>query len=403
MYKLVFIFLGIIFSNIISKGQSINSFQQIDSLSYQQYLNGNWDNLLKTGNLAKKQNIVYPNLGLRLGYAALMKGNNSLSLKYYQQVLSMNSYQKNALFYSALNNLSLFRRDVAIYLAKRLSLDEKKLLNLSTHKAIELADFEISVKPTNTETRKTGQYYRIGFGNRINYKWKLYHSVAMYRQVLLAPDSSNIFPRRNGPATRNNFRNFLVNDFQYFLKSEYLLSEKISLSNAFHYIRTNFDDAKYNTSIINLGFKYYTPFADIKLEINVGPLIDSLLTQVAISSTYFPSGNNSFYGNTRLSFQSRSNVSQANFYQMLGIKLGNKTWLEMNCTLGQIKNLIDNDAFYIYDALDAGNFRIGTSLIVPFSDKITLLTNYYYEQKKLHLQNNNYNLHSFTTGISWKL
>lgn len=403
MYKLIFILFGFILSNIRCEAQSVNGFQLIDSLSYQQYLKEDWDNLLNTGKLAKKQDIVYPNLSLRLGYAALMNGNNSLSLKHYQDVLKLNSYQKNALYFCALNNLSLIRRDVAIYIANKLSSDEKKLLNLSTKKAIEFADFEISVKPSSTETRKTGQYYRIGFGNRINYRWKLYHSFAMYRQVLLAPDTTTIFPRRNGPPVRNNFRNFLVNDFQYFLKSEYFLSEKVSLTNTFHFIKTNFDGAQFNTSIFNVGLKYFMPFADVKLEVNAGPLIDSLLTQVAFSSTYFPSGNNKFYGNSRLSFQRRTNLSQLNFYQMLGLKIGNKLWLEMNCTLGQIKNLIDNDAFYIYDAMDAGNYRIGTSLIIPFNEKVSLLTNYYFEQKKLLLQNNNYNLHSFTTGISWKL
>jgi hypothetical protein len=88
---------------------------------------------------------------------------------------------------------------------------------------------------------------------------------------------------------------------------------------------------------------------------------------------------------------------------MLGFKLSHKLWLETHATFGQIKNLIDNEGLYIYDALDAGNYRIGASLLIPFRTKFTLLTNYYYEQKQLYLQNTNYNLHSFTIGISWKL
>ena len=132
-------------------------------------------------------------------------------------------------------------------------------------------------------------------------------------------------------------------------------------------------------------------------------MLDSLLAQVAVSSTYQPFGNLIFYGNSRLSFQKRTHQSQLNFSQMLGFKLSNKLWLETHATLGQIKNLIDNDALYIYDALDAGKFRIGASLLIPFTPKLTFQGNYYFEPKILYLQNNIYNLNSFTLGISWKL
>ena len=44
---------------------------------------------------------------------------------------------------------------------------------------------------------------------------------------------------------------------------------------------------------------------------------------------------------------------------MFGFKLSNKVWLETHATLGQIKNFMDNEALYIYDALDVGKFRIG--------------------------------------------
>jgi ribosomal 30S subunit maturation factor RimM len=88
---------------------------------------------------------------------------------------------------------------------------------------------------------------------------------------------------------------------------------------------------------------------------------------------------------------------------MFGFKLSNKVWLETHATLGQIKNFMDNEALYIYDALDVGKFRIGATLLIPFTSKFSLLTNYYYEQKQLYLLNTKYNLNSFTIGISWKL
>jgi hypothetical protein len=384
------------------KGQQI-TYSYIDSLSYAQYMVGDWDNLIETADIAKKADINFPLLSMRIGYAALMKGNHSLSLKHYSNALEFDSFNQDALYYAVLNNTLLGRRDAASHISLNLNDAIKKPLNVGYKKWVELIDIESSIKATNNDTRKTGQYYRFGIGNRINYRWKLYHSLITYRQNLLAQNNNDVNagpPRRNQPIT---FRSYLVSDYQYYLKSEVFLNSRVSLTNAFHYTHTNFDNSTYNTSIFNIGLKFTQPYVDYKLELNIGPMLDSLLTQVAISSTYYPLGNLNFYGNSRLSFQKRTNLSQVNFSQMLGFKLSHKLWLETHATFGQIKNLIDNEGLYIYDALDAGNYRIGASLLIPFRTKFTLLTNYYYEQKQLYLQNTNYNLHSFTIGISWKL
>jgi hypothetical protein len=399
MYRLALIIL--LCSVGLLKGQQI-TYGYIDSLSYAQYIAGDWDNLIQTANVAKKADITFPLLNMRIGYAAFMKGNNSLSLKHYTNALEFDSFNQDALYYAVLNNTLLSRRDAAAYISLNLNDDRKKPLNVGYKKWVELIDVESSLKPTNTETRKVGQYYRFGIGNRINYRWRLYHSLISYRQHLLTPnnDINSGPPNRNKPTT---FRSYLANDYQYYLKSEVFLNSKLSLINAFHYTSTYFDNATYTTCIVNIGLKLTQPYLDYKLELNVGQILGSLETQVAVSSTYYPFGNLNFYGNSRLSFQTGTNISQINYAQMFGFKLSSKVWLETHATLGQIKNLMDNEALYIYDALDVGKFRIGASLLIPFNSKFTLLTSYYYEQKQLYLQNTKYNLNSFTIGISWKL
>lgn len=401
MYRLItFIFLfgcaGIV------KSQQID-YAYLDSLSYQQYLNGRWDELLQTGKLAKEANIIYPNLSLRLGYAAFMKGNHSLSLVHYEAVLKFNSFNQSAHYYITLNNLLLSRNATAVYTSQKVNESNLKTLHISQKKVVDAIDLESSIKTTNVEVRKTGQYYRLGLSNRINYKWKLHHSFSTYRQNMLAADSGLQTQKSGPPRLTVNFRNFLVSDFQYYLKSELHLNSKLMLTNAIHITRTNFDGNNYKTIILNCALKLIKPFADYKLEINAGTLLDSMLYQTAISSTYYPLGNLVFYGNSRLSFQHRSSSSQVNYSQLFGFKLNKKVWIETHILFGQIKNLIDNEAFYIYDALDVGNFRLGTSLIFPISNKIIINTNYYYEQKNLYLQNTNYNLNSLTLGLSWKL
>lgn len=400
MRRLAFFILILCSSHV--KSQQI-TYSYIDSLSYAQYLAGDWDHLIHTGTVAKNADISFPLLSMRTGYAAFMKGNYSLSLKHYTTALSFNSFNQDALYYIVMNNKLLARREAASFVSLNLNDEIKKPLVVGYQKLIESFDIESSIKSTNTEIRKTGQYYRIGIGTRVNYRWKLYQSIVSYRQTLLAPDS--LVPVA-GPGNRRpqqTFRSFIANDYQYYLKSEIFLNSKFSLINAFHFTYTNFDNSTYKSSIFNVGLKLSQPYLDYKLELNVGPILDSLLSQIAFSTTYFPMGNLNFYGNSRISFQKRTNQTQVNYTQMLGFKLSNKVWLETHATLGQIKNLIDNEALYIYDALDAGKYRMGASLILPLTPKFTLLTNYYYEQKLLYLQNTKYNLHSFSIGLSWKL
>lgn len=384
------------------KGQQVN-FNSIDSLSYQLYLKGAWDSLLQLGKLAEKADIVYPNLSLRLGYAAFMKGNNSLSLKHFNYVLKENSFNQNALYYAVLNNKLLSRNEAAAFRSKNLDEDLKKPLNIGYKKLAESIDVETSFKPTNSEVRKMGKFYRIGVSNRINYRWKLNHSVSSFQQNLLTPTDTRTTNQQNRNNNPTNFRKFNVNDFQYYLKSDVFLNENFLLTNAYHMIYTHFDNSTYSTNIISTGLKYFTPFADFKMEINTGLMLDSLQTQLAFSSTYHPKGNLDIYGNSRVSYQKRTNLTQLNFSQVIGLKLSKKIWVEMHGTFGQIKNFIDNDAFYIYDAIDAGNFRIGTSFIIAFNNHISLLSNYYYEQKRLYSQNTNYHLHSYSLGLTWKL
>lgn len=286
------------------------SYAEIDSISYHQYLIDDWDGLLTTLRLAERNNSLYPNLLLRGGYAAMMKGNHSLSLKYYQNVLQLNSYNEAALYFAAYNNIQLSRFDAAVYHAKKLSIDNRNKLGLQTKKSVEFADAEISIKPNNAAYRQTGTYFRARFNSRINHRLKLTYCFATYRQNFLEPIPPPPGPIRNpNPAVRT----FAVGDVQGYLKSEYYINAKLSLTNALHIANTNFDNNQYRTAIFHAGIKYMMPSADVRLEINAGPLLDSLISQLAISSTYYPLGNLNFYGNSRLSYQKRTNLSHLNW------------------------------------------------------------------------------------------
>ena len=59
----------------------------IDSITYQHYLAGEWDELIETGKTALERGIDFKWLQQRLGYAWFVKGNYYNSKKHYRQSL----------------------------------------------------------------------------------------------------------------------------------------------------------------------------------------------------------------------------------------------------------------------------------------------------------------------------
>ena len=384
--------------NMSAKAQQIN-YSYIDSLSYHQYLIGDWNSLLKTGKLASKNKIDFPNLQLRLGYAAYQKENFSAAQKHYKIALNQNSYNLDARYFLCNSYLFLSRSDLAKFNASLLNDSIKKSLKIGTKNILEQFDLETSFKTSNNEFRKLGQFYRVGAGFRLHKRVKLYTSISSYHQTF-AQYETTVTPQGKQSST---LYSFLVYDLQAYFKLNILLSSNLEFSNAFHYTKTNYDGYTFNTAISSSALKYYFNYFDVKAEFNVGQLLGNTIFQTALSSTYYPFGNLKLYGNTRIAFQNSNGNTHTNFAQTIGVKLAPKLWLETTALFGQINNYIDQDALYIFDAIDLGNYRFGGSMIMPLKSNFNLSFNYYLENRTLYNSTTKYNLNSLTLSAQWKL
>jgi len=91
------------------------------------------------------------------------------------------------------------------------------------------------------------------------------------------------------------------------------------------------------------------------------------------------------------------------FTQTAGLLFFKKLWVEGNVTLGYLKNYSDNNGLYIYNSLDPTKFRIGITTYWKIVPNISLFVNYTYDKKLIEKYNTNYNQHSLSSGIIWKL
>lgn len=70
--------------------------------------------------------------------------------------------------------------------------------------------------------------------------------------------------------------------------------------------------------------------------------------------------------------------------------------------MGTFSNLLENDALYVYNAIDPNKFKGGVTSYITLTPNIIAQLGYTFEQRQLYNQSINYNQHSITGGISWK-
>ncbi|NOX84996.1 MAG: tetratricopeptide repeat protein [Chlorobi bacterium] len=71
-------------------GQQKADFRQVDSLTYQYYLDKNWKPVLKTGKQAIKNDIDYYYLRMRMGIAAFEEGKPAIAANHFKKALKFN-------------------------------------------------------------------------------------------------------------------------------------------------------------------------------------------------------------------------------------------------------------------------------------------------------------------------
>ena len=72
---------------------------EVDSLTYAQYLKGDWDNLIKSGTKALEHGIDFYYLRMRIGYANYMKQNYRKAIPHYQKAFKESPQDAHALAY----------------------------------------------------------------------------------------------------------------------------------------------------------------------------------------------------------------------------------------------------------------------------------------------------------------
>ena len=199
-----------------------------------------------------------------------------------------------------------------------------------------------------------------------------------------------------------NNRSIAINQKEYYNRLTINLSSRLQLKTAYHYIYTPFNNLIYQNHAGLAGLRYHGNYFNVQADVIVARVTDSIQQQYNLQLGLYPFGNLNLYSFSTAMFRNRENTSGFNFKQVIGVKLLKNIWLEGNATLGSFNNLFENDALYLYNAIDKNKIKAGALLYLAIGSKLIAQAGYTFEQREIYKTINTFNQHSITGGLSWK-
>ena len=388
--KLICIFFLLLQEGIVSAQQGF-TYEEVNNKSYELYQKASWKELMQYGKEAVTNGQDFLLLRLRMGYAAFNLNDFSQALKQYTKVNHFDKYNETAHYYSWLCLTYLNQSELAgahvKYFSKDLQTKEKLHSIAFTSMGI-----ESSYKVTDLTTRGNAFYARLDLQNRWNWNIYMDQGATMFNQAI---NERALF------SVVNN-RSIAINQKEYYNRLTINLSSRLQLKTAYHYIYTPFNNLIYQNHAGLAGLRYHGNYFNVQADVIVARVTDSIQQQYNLQLGLYPFGNLNLYSFSTAMFRNRENTSGFNFKQVIGVKLLKNIWLEGNATLGSFNNLFENDALYLYNAIDKNKIKAGALLYLAIGSKLIAQAGYTFEQREIYKTTNTFNQHSITGGLSWK-
>lgn len=365
---------------------------ETDRISYDLYQRASWKELLSYGKEELKAGHDFDLLRLRLGYAAFMLGRYSESLKQYDALLKRDHANQTAHYYSWLCRTYLNQPEQAGY---HVTYFPAEWMKEGNHKKLALTSVgvEYSHKSTDQLRRGDASYGRFDLSNRWTHNVHMQQAIGFYQQTINEPTLPNVVQNKS---------NIDIGQKEYYNKLTLNLDRHWQVKAAYHFVYTPFNNLIYYNNLGMLGLQYNGNYVNWQVDAVVGQVTDTLQQQYNLSVTYYPLGNLNVYGISTLMLRNRNGASGLNVKQVIGCKLMKHAWLEANATLGKFSNLSENDALYLYHAIDANQIKLGATAYIVFNKHLLGQLGYNFEQRAIYYYQQSFNQHSITGGLSWK-
>jgi len=431
------LFIVLLFVNIYGYTQDTLTFFTSDKLTYQQFTENKWEELIKTGKESIEQGIDYYYLRVRLGIAYYNQKNYHQSIYQLEKALKINStedYIKEYLYYSYL--YSGRTKEAQKYCIK----DNPKLPknNICKDYFIQSIDFSISSQSNLNESElhvddiafdEGSQYiplqtnfYGFGLTHKITQWLSATHSIGRVNLTYLE------LTKYMDIATFNN--NYKVQENLYYLsllgriaKNWYFNAGMHRIGNQYFVDQEVVRRGQATTETITVNDNDYVFFGSVHKQLPLFDLIASVSNstlnnskqwQEDFSLRYFPFGNLHVYLFGKLSILQHTNdgmkKSEIIFNPLLGLKIVDYLWLEGSYLQGDIYNYSSENRFVVYNGPEIIQNIAKLKFIVPikaglqlYIDNTYVIANSYTISTLVKTNKIQSNYYQLTGGLSWKL
>lgn len=394
-----------IFTTVKTFSQEELKLQYVDSLTYQYYLSGDWDQMLDVGKTALREGIEFKYLYQRMGYAYFLRKDYYKSIKYYSKALKYDATDEISNLYLYYANLYSGNYTFARYYAEKLPSSQRKNLKETKWRLADAVDIEYNYKWHKEVNRTNPHYGRIGLNSQLGYRINFYQSISTFRQSASYSDAYND-------------HRFDYNQKDYYASINWTTNKSLGFNVGYHIVKTVIDTALFDlileeiTESDKLNFKSNLYFGKVYYKINRLDLVFSTSTYVTEFNRTNQNGLQLGYaipGSKNLYIKNSIYQLQDNYFRWyvtshsLGMLFFNRLWAEANITNGNLTNFNDFNGLYIHNSFDPTTFKSSISLYWYHNRNLTLFCNLSRENKQNIYLQSDYKQNSISGGIIWKL
>jgi hypothetical protein len=416
-------------------GQNSNtlSMTEVDQITYQQYLKGEWDELIKTGKEAKKEGINFYFLDVRMGIAYYHKKKYRKAIKFLGRAFKKD--EKNAVVAEYLYYAYIYggRYMDAVRMSNDLYLSVKEKIGLHENKFIDEMGFDFKIEFPDDYSIDLNQgnidqdvitqntYWGINIGNYYGKGNLLWFSGGRFKRD---------YTKYSYEDNQQKIGEKSITQSQYYLAHYSQIGSGMNFGFGVNWLLISYDDISYqrigrngriiivpSTNIINqfVGFiAIRKDFGNFKLGVNTtaSNLQDNLQIQIGADFYWYPLANTDLYffikPNYKMEDMNDAWVNDQLIKGGLGVRLG-KIYLEPAYTYGDIYNYNESDGLLVYnDAEKISDKAEITTYGFFFKGRLKLFTKYQHYSKTNYFSLNdnpteiNYTNQTLTIGALWK-
>ena len=423
------------------------TYSEVDSTTYQLYLDKSWDELIHVGKDAVKKDIDYYFLRMRIGIAYYEKNNYKSAQSHFRKALEFNTGDPVASEYLYYAYLFGGQTQQAALLYREFPESLKMKVQEPGLKTIDLISVEYLYNRSFTDelADDPGTFESLPYGAQIltrdfqNLNLALHHNMhpgTTFRHAYTYLVKDNYYYYDDG-LDRFTAEGQMVRQHQYFLSPSFTFQGGLVISPSFHFLHVGFqipelsgggpgpgggNDVIFRKDFVNqmaggLQLARYLGTLLVRLEGIYSNLNKTDQLSGTAGFTWYPAGNLDMYMGASLhAHMADLDAGKAALIPdiIFGYGIASRVWVEFSGTYGDMKNFSESNGYIVYNGLDWMTYKAMGNIMVPLTDKGSMIyagVRYAgYENQFIpfdpaqpaDLNDLKYNSLSIYGGLSWK-